>query len=84
MAVRLYLGAVKSIETRAKARGVPPVLPSPLALEASADYSAYIYDTQAAGRWQLHQWLNAPHDANSCLHTSQEVEFRVIRASATW
>jgi len=40
--------------------------PSPLALEASADYSAFIYDTKAAGPGgNLTQWLNAPHDAGT-------------------
>jgi len=39
---------------------------SPLALEASADYSAYIYDTQAAGPLgDLTKWLDAPHDAGT-------------------
>src|SRR5271165_1161186 len=40
---------------------------SPLALEASADYSAYIYDTQAAGGGgnALTNWLNAGHDAGT-------------------
>jgi peptide/nickel transport system substrate-binding protein len=39
---------------------------SPLALEASADYSAYIYDTQAAGPLSnLTKWLDAPHDAGT-------------------
>jgi peptide/nickel transport system substrate-binding protein len=39
---------------------------SPLALEASADYSAYIYDTRAAGpHGSLAKWLNAPHDAGT-------------------
>jgi peptide/nickel transport system substrate-binding protein len=39
---------------------------SPLDLEASAAYSAYIYDTQAAdsGR-NLTKWLNTPHDAGT-------------------
>jgi peptide/nickel transport system substrate-binding protein len=39
---------------------------SPLDLEASAAYSAYIYDTQAAGPGgNLTKWLNAPHDAGT-------------------
>src|SRR5215467_1590627 len=39
---------------------------SPLDLEASAGYSAYIYDTQAAGPGgSLTKWLNTPHDAGT-------------------
>jgi len=46
--------------------------PSPLALEASADYSAYIYDTQAAGGGsKLLSWLNAGHDAGTGPYTAQ-------------
>jgi peptide/nickel transport system substrate-binding protein len=46
--------------------------PSPLALEASADYSAYIYDTQAAGGGsKLLSWLNAGHDAGTGPYTVQ-------------
>ena len=46
--------------------------PSPLALEASADYSAYIYDTQAAGGGsKLLGWLNAGHDAGTGPYTVQ-------------
>ena len=56
--------------------------PSPLALEASADYSAYIYDTQAAGGGSLTKWLNAPHDAGTGPYTVQTwnhgQEFEVI------
>jgi peptide/nickel transport system substrate-binding protein len=45
---------------------------SPLALEASADYSAYIYDTQAAGGGNaLTNWLNAGHDAGTGPYTVQ-------------
>jgi len=47
--------------------------PSPLALEASADYSAYIYDTQAAGGGNaLTSWLNAGHDAGTGPYTVQK------------
>ena len=46
--------------------------PSPLALEASADYSAYIYDTQAAGGGsKLLSWMNAGHDAGTGPYTVQ-------------
>jgi len=45
--------------------------PSPLDLEASADYSAYIYDTQAAGSGNLTKWLNAGRDAGTGPYTVQ-------------
>jgi peptide/nickel transport system substrate-binding protein len=56
---------------------------SPLALEASADYSAYIYDTQApAGGGGLAKWLNAAHDAGTGPYTvasyNSGQEFEVI------
>src|SRR5262249_9737772 len=55
---------------------------SPLDLEASADYSAYIYDTQAAGTGSLTKWLNTPHDAGTGPYTVQTwnhgQEFEVI------
>lgn len=44
---------------------------APLALEASADYSAYIYDTQAAGSGNLTSWLNAGHDAGTGPYQAQ-------------
>ena len=45
---------------------------SPLALQASADYSAYIYDTQAGGGGQkLAGWLNAGRDAGTGPYTAQ-------------
>ena len=44
-------GAVKTIDTPSQYTLVFHLkYASPLDLEASADYSAYIYDTQAAGR----------------------------------
>jgi peptide/nickel transport system substrate-binding protein len=56
--------------------------PSPLSLEASADYSAYIYDTNAAGSGSLTKWLNTPHDAGTGPYTVQTwnkgQEFEVI------
>jgi len=57
--------------------------PSPLALEASADYSAYIYDTQAGGGGKaLTAWLNAGHDAGTGPYTAltwnKNQEFEVI------
>jgi peptide/nickel transport system substrate-binding protein len=55
---------------------------SPLDLEASADYSAYIYDTQAAGGGSLTKWLNKAHDAGTGPYTVQTYnsgqEFEVV------
>ncbi len=42
---------------------------APLDLEASADYSAYIYDTKATGNGSLTKWFNAPHDAGTGPYT---------------
>jgi len=48
---------------------------SPLALQASADYSAYIYDTQPGPGSQpgqkLEDWLNAAHDTGTGPYTAQ-------------
>jgi peptide/nickel transport system substrate-binding protein len=65
-------GAVRSID----ATGPDTLVfhlryPSPLDLEASADYSAYIYDTKAAGGGSLTKWLNTPHDAGTGPYTVQ-------------
>ena len=62
---------------------------SPLDLVASASYSAYIYDTQAAvkgngeaGGGSLAKWLSTPHDAGTGPYTLQTwnkgQEFEVI------
>ena len=58
---------------------------SPLDLEASASYSAYIYDTQAAGGGspaKLTKWFNTPHDAGTGPYTLQSwnkgQEFEVV------
>jgi len=59
-------GAVKSIDAPGPYTLVFHLkYPSPLDLEASADYSAYIYDTNAAGTGSLTKWLNAPNDAGT-------------------
>src|SRR6266851_5684912 len=76
-------GAVKSIDTPSQYTMVFHLsYPSPLALEASADYSAYIYDTQAAGTGSFTKWLNAPHDAGTGPYLLQTYasgqEFEVI------
>ncbi len=76
-------GAVKSIDTPGPFTLVFHLsYPSPLALEASADYSAYIYDTRAAGQGSLTKWLNAPHDAGTGPYTLQSwhngQEFEVV------
>ena len=77
-------GAVKSIDTPSQYTMVFHLsYPSPLALQASADYSAYIYDTQAAGSGSLTKWLNAPHDAGTGPYTLEKFsngqEFEVIQ-----
>ena len=65
-------GAVKTIDTPSQYSLVFNLkYPSPLDLEASADYSAYIYDTQAAGSGNFTKWLNAPHDAGTGPYTLQ-------------
>src|SRR5216683_1825669 len=76
-------GAVKSIDTPSQYTMVFHLTyPSPLALEASADYSAYIYDTQAASTGSFTKWLNAPHDAGTGPYLLQTYasgqEFEVI------
>jgi len=76
-------GAVKSIGTPGEYTLVFHLAyPSPLALEASADYSAYIYDAEAVGGGDLAKWLNAPHDAGTGPYTLQAwnngQEFEVI------
>jgi peptide/nickel transport system substrate-binding protein len=76
-------GAVKTIDTPSDYTLVFHLkYPSPLALEASADYSAYIYDTQAAGSGSLTKWLNKAHDAGTGPYTvatwNSGQEFEVI------
>ncbi len=77
-------GAVKTIDVPSEYTLVFHLkYPSPLDLEASADYSAYIYDTQAAGPGgNLTKWLNTPHDAGTGPYTLQTwnsgQEFEVI------
>jgi peptide/nickel transport system substrate-binding protein len=77
-------GAVKTIDTPGPYTMVFHLsYPSPLSLEASADYSAYIYDTQAAGpHGNLTNWLNAAHDAGTGPYELQTYnsgqEFEVI------
>jgi peptide/nickel transport system substrate-binding protein len=80
-------GSVKTIDTPSQYTLVFHLkYPSPLALEASADYSAYIYDTQAAGAnassKDLTSWLNAGRDAGTGPYTVQSwnkgQEFEVV------
>jgi peptide/nickel transport system substrate-binding protein len=60
--------------------------PAPMDVATSAAYSAYIYDTQAAGSAAsgsaLTKWLNTPHDAGTGPYTVQTwnkgQEFEVI------
>jgi peptide/nickel transport system substrate-binding protein len=77
-------GAVKTIDAPSEYTLVFHLkYASPLDLEASADYSAYIYDTQAAGSGgNLTKWLNTPHDAGTGPYSLQTwnsgQEFEVI------
>ena len=65
-------GAVSSITTPDSSTLVFHLkYPSPLDLEASADYSTYIYDTNAAGSGSLTKWFNTPHDAGTGPYTVQ-------------
>src|SRR6267378_6307394 len=68
-------GAVKSIDTPSQSALVFHLsYASPLALEASADYSAYIYDTQGpAGQSgnAFTSYLNAGHDTGTGPYTAQ-------------
>ena len=65
-------GAVKSIDAPSPYTLVFHLkYPSPLDLEASADYSAYIYDTKAPNGQPLAKWLNAGHDAGTGPYTVQ-------------
>jgi peptide/nickel transport system substrate-binding protein len=84
--------AVKTIDTPDKYTLVFHLSsPSALALEASADYSAYIYDTQAAGGGNaLTNWLNAGHDAGTGPYTvatwnkGQELEVILKQFPGYW
>ncbi|MBO0803646.1 MAG: ABC transporter substrate-binding protein [Nocardiopsaceae bacterium] len=85
-------GAVKTIGTPGKYTLVFHLSrPAPLALEASADYSAYIYDTKAAGgSGKLTAWLNAGHDAGTGPYTvqswnkGQEFEVTLTKFGKYW
>ncbi|HEY1643663.1 MAG TPA: ABC transporter substrate-binding protein [Streptosporangiaceae bacterium] len=77
-------GAVASIGTPAQYTLVFHLkYPAPLSLQASSDYSAYIYDTNAAPAGQsLAKWLNAAHEAGTGPYTVQTYnsgqEFEVV------
>jgi peptide/nickel transport system substrate-binding protein len=65
-------GAVKTIDAPSQYTLVFHLrYPAPLDLESSADYSAYIYDTQAPNGQPLAKWLNAGHDAGTGPYTVQ-------------
>src|SRR5260370_10351936 len=79
-------GAVKSIDTPTPYTLVFHLkYPSPLDLEAPADYSAYIYHRKPAGSGSLIKWLNAGHDAGTGPYTVQTwnkgQEFEVIETT---
>jgi peptide/nickel transport system substrate-binding protein len=77
-------GAVAGIDTPSQYTLVFHLkYPAPLSLQASSDYSAYIYDTKAAPAGQsLAKWLNAAHDAGTGPYTAQTYssgqEFEVV------
>src|SRR6185437_7139033 len=85
-------GAVKTIDTPDPYTLVFHLSDSsPLAQEASADYSAYIYDTQAGGGGsKLTSWLNAAHDAGTGPYTvekwnkGQELEVTLAKFGKYW
>ena len=65
-------GAVKSIDTPSPDTIVFHLkYASPLDLNASADYAAYIFDTKAAGSGSLTKWFDAGHDAGTGPYTVQ-------------
>jgi len=84
-------GAVKSIDTPDD-QTVEFTLKyaAPLDLIASADYAAYIYDTQAAGSKDLGKWFAEGNDAGSGPYTvdawneGQEVELRLKASPDYW
>ena len=76
--------AVKSISTPSPYTLVFHLkYPTPLDLNASGDYSAYIYDTNAAPASKLASWFASGHDAGTgpytvdYWHKGQEVELRL-------
>jgi peptide/nickel transport system substrate-binding protein len=64
--------------------------PAPLDLVASADYAAYLYDTQAAPASRLGAWFAQGHDAGTgpytvdSWHKGQEVELRLKAYPKYW
>jgi peptide/nickel transport system substrate-binding protein len=64
--------------------------PAPLDLNASADYAAYIYDTQAAGTADLAKWFEKGHDAGTgpytvqSWHSGQEIELTLTTYPKYW
>jgi peptide/nickel transport system substrate-binding protein len=80
-------GAVKSIDNTGPYTLVFHLsYPAPLDLQASADYCAYVYDTQAGGSVKnLTTWLNVGRDAGTGPYTVQKwskgQEFEVVLKS---
>jgi peptide/nickel transport system substrate-binding protein len=84
-------GAVKSIETPDPQTVVFNLSYSaPLDLIASADYAAYIFDTQAAGSEDLGKWFEAGHEAGTGPYTldswdkGAEIELRLKAFPDYW
>jgi peptide/nickel transport system substrate-binding protein len=83
--------AVRRIDTRGQYTLVFRLkYPAPLDLNASADYAAYIYDTQAAAGKDLGKWFAQGHDAGTGPYTvqswkrGQEVELRQTAYTNYW
>jgi peptide/nickel transport system substrate-binding protein len=84
-------GAVKSISTPGPYTLVFHLkYPTPLDLNASADYAAYIFDAKAAPAKKLAAWFAAGHDAGTGPYTvdqwskGQEVELRLKAYPGYW
>jgi peptide/nickel transport system substrate-binding protein len=83
--------AVKSIDTPDDSTLVFHLkYAAPLDLNASADYSAYIFDTKAAGAGSLSKWFTSAHDAGTgpytveAWHSGQETELVLSAFKNYW
>jgi peptide/nickel transport system substrate-binding protein len=84
-------GAVKKIEAQDERTLVFKLsYPSPLDLVASGTYSAYIYDTEAAGGQDLAEWFAEGNDAGTGPYTveefnpGEEIELRLAAYPDYW
>ncbi|MQA01822.1 MAG: ABC transporter substrate-binding protein [Streptosporangiales bacterium] len=64
--------------------------PAPMDLISSADYAAYIYDTEAAGDADLQKWFNKGNDAGTGPYTAgdweqgEEIELTLDKYGKYW